>query len=304
MARYAQLFTLAALTVSLSGCVAQEKYNALKLEKDRYAEQLATAQTEAAAARSQADAYKSQLDALMGQGGSRDALVQNLMSQNSELQKQLDDINRRYAEAMGRQGTEGHALPEQLDNAIQQFAKDHPGEVTYDPVHGVVKFVSDVTFASGQATLTARAKATIDQLSQIINSADATGYELIVAGHTDNTRVINPATIKAGHFDNWYLSAHRAISVADEMMKENVSSQRIAVTGYADQRPVASNSTDAGKAQNRRVEVLILPTTVHTGAIVTPAGGRNRAAGVTKKPAGLNTVPAPAHTTAAPTAAQ
>ena len=39
----------------------------------------------------------------------------------------------------------------------------------------------------------------------------------MVAGHTDNTRVVNPATIQAGHKDNWYLSAHRAISVGKEL---------------------------------------------------------------------------------------
>ena len=45
---------------------------------------------------------------------------------------------------------------------------------------------------------------------------------------------------------------------------------RIGVTGYAEYRPVASNSTDSGRAQNRRVEVLILPTTVRgTGGAIT-----------------------------------
>jgi hypothetical protein len=74
-------------------------------------------------------------------------------------------------------------------------------------------------------------------------------------------------TKAAGHKDNWYLSAHRAISVGSELMSHRVGSQRIGVLGYADQRPIASNSSEAGRAQNRRVEVLILPTTVRGGAV-------------------------------------
>ena len=104
------------------------------------------------------------------------------------------------------------------------------------------------------------------------NSPAASGYELMVAGHTDSTRVSRPETIAAGHKDNWYLSAHRAIAVGGELQSQRVNAQRLAVVGYADQRPVASNSSDSGRAQNRRVEVLILPTTVRGGAAVAGSG--------------------------------
>jgi hypothetical protein len=66
-------------------------------------------------------------------------------------------------------------------------------------------------------------------------------------------------TIKQGHRDNWYLSAHRAISVGKALQKNQVSAYRLAMVGYADQRPVASNATEDGRAKNRRVELLILP---------------------------------------------
>ena len=71
-------------------------------------------------------------------------------------------------------------------------------------------------------------------------------------------------TIKAGNPDNWYLSSHRAIAVSKIMLAEHVNPQRMGVVGYADQHPVASNGTEAGRAANRRVEVLILPTQVST----------------------------------------
>jgi chemotaxis protein MotB len=96
----------------------------------------------------------------------------------------------------------------------------------------------------------------------------------MVVGHTDSQPVSNPATVKAGHLDNWYLSAHRAIAVSTELQKDRVGPQRLGVVGYADQRPVASNTTSSGQAQNRRVEVLILPTTIRGGAGVANDNGK------------------------------
>src|SRR5438046_5826641 len=111
MARMA-LFSLAALALVLtSGCVSQEKYNALKLDRDRYAEQLGQAQNEASAATREAEAYKNQLANLGNSKDGQAAMVMNLTNQNNELQRQLDDLNRKYADAVSRSGPS--ALPPQ-----------------------------------------------------------------------------------------------------------------------------------------------------------------------------------------------
>ena len=263
------LFIVAALGLLTVGCVSQEKYNALRLERDRFAEQLGQAQTEASAARSEADAYKNQLSNIGAAGGNKDAMIVNLTGQNSELQRQLDELNRRYADAVSKVGA-GSALPVALTNELQQFANQNPDLVDFDAAKGIVKFKSDVTFATGSAEVTPAAKQAIGRFAQILNSADARGYELMVVGHTDNTKVVNPATIKAGHLDNWHLSAHRAISVAQALQANQVQPTRIGAVGYAEYRPIASNTSDSGRAQNRRVEVIILPTTVRgSGGAVT-----------------------------------
>jgi chemotaxis protein MotB len=119
-----------------------------------------------------------------------------------------------------------------------------------------------VTFATGDATLTSKAQEVIGRFAAILNSAGAAQYELLVAGHTDNVPVNNPATIQRGHKNNWYLSSHRAISVGEELMRRGIGANRLGVAGYADQRPAASNATAQGKSMNRRVEVLILPASV------------------------------------------
>lgn len=287
MARMHRIIGIAALSFSLVGCVSQEKYNALKLDRDRYAEQLGQAQNDASSARSEADAYKGQLAAIMNGQNGRDAMLSNLNTQNSDLQRQLDELNRRYLEAMNKQGT-ANALPEPLSNALSEFARQNPDLVDFDAARGIVKFKSDVTFSPGSAEVTSKAKEAINRFAQILNSNAASSYELMVAGHTDNTRVVNPATIAAGHKDNWYLSAHRAIAVGDCLMADSVNPQRLAVTGYADQRPIAPNDSEANKARNRRVEVLILPNTIRSNAILASESNSTHRAAPTKARPMLN----------------
>lgn len=268
MARMAHLLGLAAVGLALTGCVSTEKYNALKLDRDSLAEQLSKSQSDGAASSARADSLQKQLD-MIGQGNAgSQGLIANLTSQLGELQKQYDALNAQYDEAMKNRGT-GTALPPELSNTLSTFAQQNPDLVDFDAARGIVKFKSDVTFAPGSAEVNPRAKEVIAKFAQILNSQAASGYELMVAGHTDNTRVVNPNTIKAGHLDNWYLSAHRAIAVASELRKGHVNEQRLAVTGYADQRPIASNASESGKEKNRRVEVLILPTTVRSSTFAT-----------------------------------
>ena len=255
------LISFALLGLIAGGCVSQDKYNAVKMDRDRMAEQLGQAQVEASSARSESDAYKNQLANLGSTGNNKDAMIVNLTNQNAEMQRQLDELNRKYADAAGKVGSQ---LPVALTNELSAFAAQNPDLVSFDPDRGIVKFKSDVTFAPGSAVVTDKAKVAIDRFAQILNSPVASGYELMVAGHTDDTAVVNPATLAAGHKNNWYLSAHRAIAVGGALMSQGVNAQRMAVTGYADQRPIASNASESGKAQNRRVEVLILPTQVHS----------------------------------------
>lgn len=255
-----------AVMAGLSGCVSQEQYNALKMQSDRLSAQLAQAEAEGNTARAEADLYKRSLDAIKGSGDTQGAVIANLTTQNGQLQGQLDELNRKYNEAIGKVGQLGTALPIPLTNELTAFAAANPDLVDFDSTRGIVKFKSDLTFALGSADLKPEAKSAIAKFASIVNGNAASGYELLVAGHTDNIPVTNPATKAAGHKDNWYLSSHRAIAVGAELISQRTSPQRIGVIGYADQRPTASNDSDAGRSKNRRVEVLILPTTVRNTA--------------------------------------
>lgn len=288
MSRMMHLVGLAALFAALTGCVSEKTYQAVKLERDQYAARLNQAETDLAKANAEAAAYKAQLDQLIGTGQSGQALLANLTQQNADLQRQLGDLQAKYEEALRKLANAGGGgpLPEDLSRALREFAAQNPDLVEFDEARGVLKFRSDVTFAVGDAELTPKAKEVIAKFATILNSQSAASYELLVAGHTDSTRVVNPETIRKGHKDNWYLSSHRAISVAGALIGHSVASQRIGVVGYAEQRPIASNASETGRAQNRRVEVLILPTTVKAAAVSTSTGGTS--ASKASKPAAVN----------------
>src|SRR3954447_9620199 len=104
MARTFQFFGIAALGFALTGCVANDKYSAVKLENEALRSQLGDAQTQARASAAQADSYKNQL-ALLSQGsGDRDGLINNLSQQNASLQAQLAELNSKYEGALNRVG--------------------------------------------------------------------------------------------------------------------------------------------------------------------------------------------------------
>ena len=262
MARHA-LIALAALGLTAGGCVSQEKYNALKLEKDALVEQTARAQTSEAQAQAQARAWKDQLDALAAANNDAGKVNMSTMEELAALREQNATLNEKYKNALSREGQiVGMPVDPVLNRALEEFARENPNLVEWDAARGTLKFKSDVTFATGSATLTPQARDAVTRLATILNSPAAGKYEMLVAGHTDNVPVNNPNTVKAGHKNNWYLSSHRAIAVGEELMNHGVGSQRVGVVGYGDQRPIASNQTSDGKARNRRVEVILLPSSV------------------------------------------
>jgi chemotaxis protein MotB len=194
MTRTLRILSLAVLALLLTGCVSADSYNALKMDRDRYMEQLATSQTDANAAKAKAEALQRQIDAIMGNSGTKEALILNLQSANGDLQARLDELTRKYEAALNRPAA-GGPLPPELSNELTAFAQQNPDLVEFDASRGIMKFRSDVTFALGDADLTPKPKDVIRRFASILNSGAASQYELMVAGHTDNTPVVNPATI-------------------------------------------------------------------------------------------------------------
>jgi len=107
-------------------------------------------------------------------------------------------------------------------------------------------------FNSGSATPKPEALPT---LRQIAAELGATPYDLRIEGHTDNVPIHN------AEFDsNWELSAARATRIARQFVEmKAIPPDRLSAAGYAEFHPVAGNDTAWGRAENRRVDLVVLP---------------------------------------------
>jgi outer membrane protein OmpA-like peptidoglycan-associated protein len=112
---------------------------------------------------------------------------------------------------------------------------------------GVVINLPDVLFASGRSELTKRAQEIISEISQILQRAPS--RSLSVEGHTDSVGNIEY---------NYHLSKSRAEQVAGALQINGIPLNLISVVAFGETTPIATNRTDLGRRQNRRVEVVIL----------------------------------------------
>ena len=116
----------------------------------------------------------------------------------------------------------------------------------------VVRVLTDnLLFDSGSATLQPGADQLLEEVAQLLNLDKS--HPITVEGHTDNQPIHN-----AQFPSNWELSTARATNVVRFLISRDVSAYRLGAVGYADLHPIASNATAAGRAQNRRVEIVLM----------------------------------------------
>ena len=105
----------------------------------------------------------------------------------------------------------------------------------------------NITFDTNSYVVKPQFRKTLDSVAAVLNTyPDST---IVVSGHTDTTgtdAINNP------------LSVNRASSVASYLESQGISTSRITSRGYGSKQPIASNATEAGRAQNRRVEIAII----------------------------------------------
>ena len=105
---------------------------------------------------------------------------------------------------------------------------------------------NDISFATGKHDIQARLMPILDQVAQGLNQQPS--MEVRIVGHTDNTgtdAINNP------------LSVNRAQSARDYLVSRGVAASRISIDGRGSREPIADNSTDAGRARNRRIDIFL-----------------------------------------------
>ncbi|WP_051439309.1 OmpA/MotB family protein [Bordetella petrii] len=125
---------------------------------------------------------------------------------------------------------------------------------------------NELLFPSGQAILSPSGLDVIQRMATVINRSR--DYPVSVEGHSDTV------PIQTRQFpSNWELSASRATSVLRALVRDGVDPARLRAVGYADTHPIAANDTAAGRAANRRVELIMEITPRRAAATPGPAPG-------------------------------
>jgi chemotaxis protein MotB len=170
-------------------------------------------------------------------------------------------MERKIKTAAAKRDTENlHEIQEK----IQSYARSHGFSALIstriDERGLVVRLLTDkVLFAVGSATLQPQALPLLDEISKLLVHAGIIN-PIRVEGNTDDRPISSPQFPS-----NWELSTARATAVLEVLLASGVSPHRLSVAGYADQRPIATNATDAGRARNRHVDLVVLRRTVIQG---------------------------------------
>lgn len=148
-------------------------------------------------------------------------------------------------------GVAGAIIGKKMDKQAEEIKNEIPNaEVIHQEGEEgiIVNFNSKVLFATGKFNLTETSKATINDLAVILNKYPDTN--LTIQGHTDS---------QGSDAFNQKLSEKRAGSVAGYLKDQGIAVSRITSVGFGETQPVASNDTNEGRSENRRVTFVIVP---------------------------------------------
>ncbi len=227
------------LSISLLvGCgVPQEKYDA---DTASLREQLAQAQDRLANADVELSGMKSEKKVLEATIAQLQKSIEQLSGESSENAKLAAAAKKRL---------------ETFQKMLSQFkSMVESGKLKIKIVNNkmIVEMASAILFPSGSDKLSDEGSEALTQVAGIL--ADIKERTFQVAGHTDNVPIKNKR-----FKSNWDLSSARAVSVVKHLIDNGVSDANISAAGYADTQPAADNNTEEGKAQNRRIEIVLQP---------------------------------------------
>lgn len=174
----------------------------------------------------------------------------------TELRQQREEAERRLAA---------------LKSLTEKFRKMiDSGKLQVTLRHGrmVVKLSAGILFESGKAELSKEGKDALREVAQVLRQVP--DRRLMVAGHTDNFPLVPTSPFKT----NLELSTERALTVAQQLIASGIPPARLVAAGYAEHEPVRENTTEAGRHENRRIEIVLLPNVTELPLDILDAGAK------------------------------
>ena len=176
------------------------------------------------------------------QGTERDQLRTALATATAELER-LQAVSL----ANDEQLAEFRALRAKFQRMIDSGALD----ISFRRGRMIVEMPAAVLFDSGSAELSDAGRETVIRVAKVLRNVPR--HRFLVGGHTDNVPAVKQ------YKSNWDLSAARAVRVTETMTSHGLSAKRLVIAGYSEHDPIASNSSEAGRQKNRRIEIILEP---------------------------------------------
>jgi chemotaxis protein MotB len=174
------------------------------------------------------------------------------------ISKLVDEINssNKYIQQLVNAKNKSDSLNMVLTNNLtRSLSQSEMKDVDVQVLKGVVyiSLADNMLYKSGGYDISEKAGETLSKIAKII--ADYNTYDVLIEGNTDNVP-ISQKNIR----NNWDLSSLRAASVVMALQNTyNVDPKRLTVGGRGEYNPIADNSTEAGRSQNRRTQIIITP---------------------------------------------
>jgi chemotaxis protein MotB len=212
------------------------------------------ASTERDQLRKQLNATTTQLNDIKSRLAKLGQNFETLTSERGQLQAGLEDAQQRLEELRkAKAAAEARAATfRTLVEKLRSMIDSGQIKVTIRNGRMLIALPNDVLFDSGKTAVKPDGKTAIAKIAQVLTTIPDRRF--LVVGHTDNV------PIKTARFhSNWELSTARAVEVAQLMIAGGMKPEVLGAAGYAEFDPAGGNDTTEGRAQNRRIEIVLEP---------------------------------------------
>jgi chemotaxis protein MotB len=233
---------LVVLAASLGACgVPKEKYDDAVTQLKKCQDDDAADKAKVAELQKQVGDVTVERDKASAHGGELEGAMNATQKELAELRKQHEEAQKRLAAFKA------------LTARFQKMIDSGKIQVAFRNGQMIMKLPSGILFASGKADLSKDGQTTLAEVGGVLK--EFSDRKFLIAGHTDNV----PLPAHGRFKDNWELSTARALTVARSLVKEGVTQQSLGAAGYAEFDPVATNESEEGRQENRRIEIVVVP---------------------------------------------
>lgn len=210
-------------------------------------------------------AEEARLNGSLADASAREKDLKKRLSEADARADALDEKGRQLSGKLAQTEAEKQKLEGELKRAQNELSAILEPQISAGSVQIkrrgselVVELSDQILFDSGRAEVNEIGQKVLEQVAKSLAALGS--HTIQVGGHTDRTRVSNPAT-QERFPTNWELSTARATNVVRFLEERGkIPGARLVATGFAQFRPVADNDTAENRQKNRRIELVLLPT--------------------------------------------